>query len=356
MQLEFSAKQIAELIGAKVVGNPEVLVRSFGKIEDAQEEQISFLANPKYLKFLGNSKASIIIINESFLAKQAIPTKATLLLVDDAYAAFTSLLQVYQDFLAKQQKRSGTHPQAIVNEDVQIGQDVFIGALSYIGANTTIGAGTDIDVQCYIGARVVIGKNCKLQPGVKVLDDCVLGDNVVLHAGVVIGADGFGFSPNAQGIYAKVPQIGNVVIEDDVEIGANTTVDRATMGSTRISKGVKIDNLVQIAHNVSIGAHTVIAAQAGISGSTHIGKHCIIGGQAGLVGHISLADGTRINAQSGVSKSVTEKNKALTGSPAFEYYLSIKTQALQRKLPELFARVSKLEQENREIDDLSNIK
>lgn len=345
MQIEFSAKQIAEMIGAEIVGNPESSVHSFGKIEEAQEGQISFLANPKYLKFLANSRASVIIIDKTFLAKQAIATKSTLLTVDDAYAAFTTLLQVYQSYLAKMRTRSGVHPQAVISSDVELGAGVYVGALSFVGAQSKIGEGTDIAAQCYIGDGVRIGRNCTLQPGVKILDDCVVGDNVVLHAGVVIGADGFGFSPDAKGVYSKVPQIGNVVIGNGVEIGANTTIDRATMGSTQISDGVKIDNLVQIAHNVRIGAHTVIAAQAGISGSTHIGKHCIIGGQAGLVGHISLADGTRINAQSGVSKSVNEKNKALTGSPAFEYYLSIKTQALQRKLPELFERVANLEKE-----------
>lgn len=347
MNVEFSARQIAEMIGAEVSGDEYAKVSSFGKIEEAKHGQLSFLANPKYLKHLSHTQASVVIINRAFL-NHGITTDATLLIVDDAYAAFTSLLQVYQQYLSQMNKRSGISAQAVVSETAKIGAGVFIGALAYVGEQAEIGEGTEIDVQCYIGHRVKIGKNCVLKPGVKILDDCVVEDNVVIHSGTVVGSDGFGFSPNSEGVYTKVPQIGNVVIHSDVEIGANTTIDRATMGSTVIGRGVKIDNLVQVAHNVVIGANTVIAAQAGISGSTRIGNQCIIGGQAGLVGHITLADGTRINAQSGVAKSVSEKNKALTGTPAYDYYVSIKTQALQRKLPELFKRVESLERKMQE--------
>lgn len=336
------ASQIADIIQATIIGDPNTEVAGFGKIEEAKEGELTFLANAKYLQFLEQSKASVIILNQSFV-KEGGSHPATLLVVEDAYAAFTTLLQAYQSLIEQGSKKQGIHAQAYVSPEAKVEASVFIDALAYIGAKSTIDAGTQIHPQVYIGNNVTIGKNCTIYPGAKVLDNCILGNEVILHAGVVIGADGFGFAPNKEGIYSKVPQLGNVVIESHVEIGANTTIDRATMGSTIISTGVKIDNLVQIAHNVQVAAHTVIAAQAGISGSTKIGKHCVIGGQAGIVGHISLAEGTKINAQSGVSKTVSKPNTALTGTPAYDYYQSIKSQALVRQLPEMYKRIEQIE-------------
>lgn len=342
--MKFTAGQIAQIIQAKIIGDPEAAVSSFAKIEEAQNGNISFLANPKYQKYALESKASILIINEDFV-KDNVEYSATLLLVPDAYAAFTQLLKVYEQTLKQTQQRSGIHASACVETQNPIPSSSYIGAMTVVEEGVSIGAETIIDAQCYIGKHVQIGHHCHIYPGVKILDHCIVEDHVIIHSGAVIGADGFGFAPDAQGVYSKVPQLGNVHIHSNVEIGANTTIDRATMGSTVIGEGVKIDNLVQIAHNVVIEQHTAIAAQAGISGSTKIGKHCIIGGQAGIVGHISLAEGTKINAQSGVAKTVKVPNQSLTGSPAFDYYASLKSQLLNRKLPELFERIKKLEQE-----------
>ncbi|MBX9448335.1 MAG: UDP-3-O-(3-hydroxymyristoyl)glucosamine N-acyltransferase [Taibaiella sp.] len=343
--MKFSAAQIAGMIQAEIIGDPEVAVSSFAKIEEAGPGQLTFLANPKYQKYLTQSQASVIIINQSFIREDLLYPN-TLLTVPDAYAAFTQLMQIYQNIIRQASKKSGIHTNAIIEESAEIHHTAYIGVMTYVANHAVIGEESVIEGQCYIGQQVSIGKNCHIHPGVKILDRCIIEDNVVIHSGAVIGSDGFGFAPDNTGVYSKVPQMGNVVIRSNVEIGANTAIDRATMGSTIIGKGVKIDNLVQIAHNVIIEDNTVIAAQAGISGSTKIGRSCIIGGQAGIVGHISLADGTKINAQSGVAKTVSEPNKALTGSPAFDYYASIKTQALTRKLPKLFKRLEELEKRN----------
>lgn len=340
--MKFTASQIASIIQAEIIGDAEASVHNFAKIEMAEPGHISFLANPKYQAFALTTQASILIISQAFV-QPGTKYPSTLLVVPDAYAAFTKLLQVYEQMLNPKQVKKGVHPSAVVEDSTSIHSDAFIDALSFVSTGAKIGANTLIDAQCFIGKNVSIGNNCHLYPGVKIMNDCVLKDNVTIHAGTVIGADGFGYAPDAAGVYSKIPQIGNVIIYDNVEIGANTTIDRATMGSTEIKSGVKIDNLVQIAHNVVIAEHTAIASQAGISGSTQIGKHCIIGGQAGIVGHISLADGTKINAQSGVAKSIKTPNQSLTGSPAFDYYASLKSQLLSRKLPELWERVEKLE-------------
>lgn len=335
----FSAAQIAQLINGKVEGDANVPVHSFGKIEEASEGQLSFLANPKYEEFLYTTKASIIIINDGFDLRENIP--ATLIRVPDAYSAFATLLGKYQELM--QQQLSGIQEPAYIAKTARYGTNVFIGAFAYLGEHVKVGNNTKIYPNAYIGDNVVLGDNTVIHPGVRIYHDCIVGNHVTIHAGTVIGSDGFGFAPQADGSFKKVPQIGNVVIEDHVEVGANATIDRATIGSTLIKSGAKLDNLIQIAHNVEVGNSTVIAAQAGVSGSTKIGNGVMIGGQAGIVGHIQLGDGSRVNAQSGVSKSL-EPGKAVTGSPAYDYTAALRSQAVTRKLPELEKRVKELEQ------------
>jgi UDP-3-O-[3-hydroxymyristoyl] glucosamine N-acyltransferase len=336
--MTFPASQIALIINGKIEGDAQAFVTSFGKIEEAQPGQLSFLANPKYEDYLYTTRASVVIINEAFELKQ--PVAATLIRVPDAYTAFATLLAKYQEIM--QQQLSGIQQPSYIAKTASYGERVFIGAFAYIGENTRIGNNTKIYPNAYIGDNVTIGDHCIIHPGVKIYQDCKAGNHVIIHAGTVIGSDGFGFAPQADGSFKKVPQIGNVVIEDHVEIGANATIDRATIGSTLIKSGAKLDNLIQIAHNVEIGNSTVIAAQTGISGSTKIGNGVMIGGQAGIVGHIQIGDGARINAQSGVSKSL-EPGKAVTGSPAYDYTAALRSQAVNRKLPELEKRVKELE-------------
>jgi UDP-3-O-[3-hydroxymyristoyl] glucosamine N-acyltransferase len=336
--MTFPASQIALIVNGKVEGDAAATVNSFGKIEEAKAGELSFLANPKYEDFLYSTKASVIIINQSFQLKQ--PVKATLIRVPDAYTAFATLLSQYQEIM--QQQLSGVQQPSYIAKTASYGENVFIGAFAYLGENVKLGNHTKIYPHAFIGDNVSIGDNSVIHPGVKVYPDCKIGNRVTIHAGTVIGSDGFGFAPQTDGSFKKVPQIGNVVIEDNVEIGANATIDRATIGSTLIKSGVKLDNLIQIAHNVEIGNSTVIAAQTGVSGSTKIGNGVMIGGQVGIVGHIQIGDGARINAQSGVSKSL-EAGKAVTGSPAYEYTAALRSQAVNRKLPELEKRVKELE-------------
>lgn len=335
----FSASQIALLINGKVDGNPDAAVQSFGKIEEAGEGQLSFLANPKYEEYLYTTKATIVIVNDSLELKQTVT--ATLIKVKDAYSAFAALLGKYQEF--RQQQLKGIQQPVYIAATASYADDIYLGAFAYVGEQVKIGSGSKIHPGVFLGDNVTIGNNVTLHPGVKVLHSCQIGNNVTVHAGTVIGSDGFGFAPQADGSFSKVPQIGNVIVEDDVEIGANSTIDRATIGSTIIRKGAKLDNLIQIAHNVEIGSSTVVAAQAGISGSTKVGKGVMIGGQAGIVGHLQIGDGAKINAQSGVSKNL-EPGKAVTGSPAHEYTSALRSQALSRKLPDLERRIKELEQ------------
>lgn len=336
--MQFPASQIALIVNGKVEGDGNVTVASFGKIEEAQEGQLSFLANPKYEDYLYSTKASIIILSDAFVLKQ--PVKATLIRVADAYSAFATLLAKYQEII--QQQLTGIQQPSYIAATARYGEHVFIGAFAYISENARIGNNSKIYPNVYIGDNVSIGDNTIIHPGVKIYHDCKVGNHVRIHAGTVIGSDGFGFAPQADGSFKKVPQIGNVIIEDHVEIGANATIDRATIGSTLIKSGAKLDNLIQIAHNVEVGNSTVIAAQSGISGSTKIGNGVMIGGQAGIVGHIQIGDGAKINAQSGVSKSL-EPGKAVTGSPAYDYTAALRSQAVNRKLPELEKRVKELE-------------
>lgn len=336
--MTFPAAQIAFLINGKVEGDAQVAVNSFGKIEEATEGQLAFLANPKYEEYLYSTKASVIIVNETQELRQ--PIKATLIRVPDAYSAFATLLSKYQEIA--QHQLTGVQEPCYISKSAKYGENVFIGAFAYLGENVKVGNNTKIYPNVYLGNNVVIGDNTIIHPGVRIYHDCRVGNHVTIHAGTVIGSDGFGFAPQADGSFKKVPQIGNVVIEDNVEIGANATIDRATIGSTLIKSGAKLDNLIQIAHNVEVGHSTVIAAQAGVSGSTKIGNGVMIGGQAGIVGHIQLGDGSKVNAQSGVSKSL-EPGKAVTGSPAYDYTSSLRSQAIFRNLPEMEKRLKELE-------------
>jgi UDP-3-O-[3-hydroxymyristoyl] glucosamine N-acyltransferase len=336
--MTFAASQIALLINGKIEGDPSVTVDSFGKIEEARPGQLSFLANPKYEEFLYSTSASVIILNADYELKKTV--NATLVRVPDAYTAFATLLGKYQEMMTQQ--LSGVQQPSYIAKTAKYGEQVFIGAFAYLGENVKIGNESKIFPNTFIGDNVSIGNKCIIHPGVKIYHNTVIGNNVTIHAGTVVGSDGFGFAPQADGSFKKVPQIGNVIIEDNVEIGANTTIDRATIGSTLIKAGAKLDNLIQIAHNVEVGNSTVIAAQSGVSGSTKIGKNAMIGGQVGIVGHINIGDGAKINAQSGVSKSI-ESGKAVTGSPAYDYTSALRSQAVTRKLPELEKRVKELE-------------
>lgn len=343
--MQFSATQIALLINGKIEGDPNAAVGAFGKIEEAAGGQLSFLANPKYEEFLYTTGASVIIVNESLELKQ--PVNATLIRVPDAYSAFASLLTKYQEI--ESQQLTGIQEPSYIAKTAKLGDKVFVGAFAYIGEGVLIGSQVKIYPQVYVGSNVRIGDNTVIHPGVKIYHNCVIGANVTIHAGSVIGGDGFGYAPQPDGSFKKIPQIGNVQIEDCVEIGANVTIDRATIGSTLIRKGAKLDNLIQIAHNVDIGNDTVIAAQAGVSGSTKIGSGVMIGGQAGIVGHLQIADGARINAQSGVSKSIKAKGGAVTGSPAYDYTSALRSQAISRNLPELKQKLKELEEQIKQL-------
>ncbi|HEX8331580.1 MAG TPA: UDP-3-O-(3-hydroxymyristoyl)glucosamine N-acyltransferase [Segetibacter sp.] len=337
--MTFTASQIALLLNGKIEGDPESSVTSFGKIEQAQKGELAFLANPKYEDYLYTTNASVIIISENLELRQ--PLTATLIRVSDPYSAFASLLHHYQQIKTRQLQ--GIEQPSYISASAKIGENVYVAAFAYIGDASEIGNNVKIFPGVFIGDNVKIGDNCLLHPGVKIYHDCKLGENVTIHSGTVVGGDGFGFAPLGDGTFKKVPQIGNVVIENNVEIGANATIDRATIGSTVIKSGAKLDNLIQIAHNVEVGNNTVIAAQAGVSGSTKIGNNVMIGGQAGVVGHVQIADGTKINAQSGVSKSIKIPKTSVTGSPAFEYGSALRSQAVTRNLPELEKRITELE-------------
>ena len=337
--MQFTAQQIAMLVSGTIEGNPDTTVNSFGKIEEAVAGQLSFLANPKYQDYLYTTKASLVIVNENLQLQKNIT--ATLVRVKDAYSAFATLLTTYQNLKAQQKK--GIETPSHIASSATLGTDVFIGAFAYIGEKVTIGNNTKIFPGTYIAENVSIGNNSTIHAGVKIYEDCIIGNDVVIHAGTVIGSDGFGFAPQPDGSYQKVPQIGNVIIEDQVEIGANTTIDRATMGSTIIKKGVKLDNLIQIAHNVEIGSQTVIAAQTGISGSTKLGQKIMIGGQAGIAGHLTIANGVKIAGGAGVTKNLDGEGKSYAGFPAEDAKQSLKAQVYTRQLPELEKRVKELE-------------
>lgn len=336
--MKFTAHQIAEALGGTVEGNPQVEVSNLSKIEEGTPGTLSFLANPKYTPFIYATKASIVIVNQDFAADQ--PVSTTLIRVKNAYASFADLLAMYQQ---TKTKRQGISPKAYIAESAEIGSNVYIGEFASIGEHTVVGDNCQIYPNATVGYNCKIGSDTVLYSHVTVYDDCRIGNQCTLHSGTVIGADGFGFAPQDTQEYRKVPQIGNVIIEDMVEIGANTTIDRATLGSTVIKKGAKIDNLIQIAHNVEIGENTVIAAQTGISGSTKIGRNCMIGGQVGIVGHLTIADKVMIAAQSGIGKSITEEGAIVEGSPAFNIRDYQRSYVHFRRLDELVKRVNQLE-------------
>lgn len=337
--LQFSAQQIAMMIQGKVEGDAAVAVAQFGKIEEAKAGELTFLANPKYEEFLYTTKASVVIINESQVLKT--PIAATLIRVPDAYAAFATLLTKYQEL--KTQNLSGIQSPSYIASSAQLGENHYVAAFAHIGDNVQIGNNVKIFPNVVIGENVKIGNNVMLHPGVVIYADCILGNNITIHSGAIIGSDGFGFAPTADGSYQKVPQLGNVIIEDNVEIGSNTTIDRATIGSTIIRKGVKLDNLIQVAHNVEVGENTVIAAQVGLSGSTKVGKGVMMGGQAGTAGHLSIADGVKVAARSGITKTISNANSTITGFPAAEHSTALRAQIHMKNLPNLEKRVKELE-------------
>ena len=340
--MEFTAKQIADFIGGRVEGDENAAVHTFAKIEEGQPGAISFLSNPKYTHFLYDTKSTIVLINDDLKLEQSV--SATLIRVKNAYEAVAKLLQLYASM---QPKKTGIDTLAFVSPKATIGKDVYIGAFACIGDGAVIGDGTQIYPHVVIGDGVKVGAGCLLYPNVTIYQGCQLGANVTIHAGSVIGADGFGFAPNVDG-YEKIPQIGVVIIEDNVEIGANTCVDRSTMGATVLHKGVKLDNLVQVAHNVEIGENTVMSAQVGIAGSTKVGSWCMFGGQVGLAGHITIGDRVNLGAQSGVPGSL-KPNQTLIGTPPMEPTPYFKSQAIFRRLPDMYKELSALRKEIEEL-------
>jgi len=332
--MKFTVDQIADLIEGTVNGNGATLISNFDKIEEGKSGSISFLSNPKYESYLYQTDASAVIISKDLTLKK--PVKTALIRVSDPYLAFTVLLQKYQELVEK--KETGIQVPSYVADNAHISDNVFVGRFTLVDAGSRIGKNSQIYDRVSIGKNVTIGCDCTIYPGVVIYKDCIIGNNVVIHANSVIGSDGFGHAPQADGTFKSIPQLGNVVIEDDVSIGSNTTIDRATMGSTIIRKGVKIDNLVQIAHNVEIGSNTAIAAQTGISGSTKVGENCLIAGQVGVAGHITIAPKTIVTGQSGVTKSVKKPGQTLGGTPASNNVYFLKRNALIRQLPEFFEK------------------
>ena len=338
--MKFTAQQIAEILNGEIVGNAEVEVNSLAKIEEGQKGDLCFLANEKYTPHIYTTKASIVIVNTSFISDTEIT--ATLIKVEDAYSSFSQLLELYNKM---QFNEVGISKKADIDENCSIGDAVFVGAFTSICEGVTIGNNVKIYPNCYIGKNVTIGDNSIIYPNVSIYHNCKIGNNNIIHSGVVIGSDGFGFAPNAEKNYDKISQIGNVIISDDVEIGANTTIDRATMGSTKIGKGVKLDNLIQIAHNVEVGDHTVIAAQAGVAGSSKIGKNCMIGGQTAVSGHLTIADEVKIAGQSGIASSIKQVGKIVQGPMAFDIKDFQRSYIIFKKLPDLYRTVNTLKKQ-----------
>ena len=338
--MDFKVTDIAAFLNGEIVGNGDVKVSNVSKIEEGKPGTLAFLANQKYENYIYDTKATAVLVNKDFIPKQKINT--TLIKVEDAYQAFASLLDLYVQ--SKADLKKGIEQPSFIADSASLGEDIYLGAFAYIGKNSKVGDNTKIHPQVHIGDNVTIGENCIFYAGVKIYDDCVIGDNCIIHAGAVIGSDGFGFAPQKDGTYKKIHQIGNVIIEDDVEIGANTTIDCGTMGSTTIRKGVKLDNLIQIAHNVEVGAHTVMAAQAGISGSTKIGSNCMLGGQVGVAGHAKIGNNVLVGAQSGINTNVKD-NQKLLGSPAIDIRTALRAYGLIKELPELRKEILALKKE-----------
>lgn len=334
--MKFTAEQIAVILEGEVIGNPKAEVFRLSKIEEGTEGSLTFLSNPKYLNFIYTTKATITIVNATFVPKNELTT--TLIKVADAYQAFSKLLEFYDEV---KNNVSGIEQPSVISDNVKHGTQLYLGSFSYIGKNVVIGNNVKIYPNCFIGDNVIIGNHVTLFAGAKVYSESEIGNNCKIHSGTIIGSDGFGFAPNPDGTFNKIPQIGNVIIEDDVEIGSCTTIDRATMGSTIIRKGVKLDNQIQVAHNVEIGENTVIAAQTGIAGSTKIGKNCIIGGQVGVAGHLIIGDNVRIQAQSGVGRNIKD-NEIIQGSPTFKYSNFSKSYVHFRNLPKIVLELEKI--------------
>lgn len=338
--MEFTAKQIASFLSGEIEGNPDISVHTLSKIEEGTTGSLTFLSNPKYTAYIYTTEASVVLVNRDFVAEQ--PISATLIRVDDPYQSLAILLTMVSQ--AKPVK-TGIDPRTAIAASATLGENVYVGAFVVVGEKSQIGNNTQLHPQVYIGDGVRIGSGCIIYQGAKIMDDCVVGNGCILQPGAIIGADGFGFVPQNAGDYQKIPQIGIVILEDNVEIGANTTIDRATMGSTIIRKGVKLDNLIQVGHNVEIGDNTVIAAQTGIAGSTKVGKGCMIGGQVGMAGHIHVADGAMIGAQSGLTNSVLDTSYALFGTPAMNNKKFARSFAIYKQLPDLNMEIGKLRKE-----------
>lgn len=336
--MQFTAEMLAALIGGTVDGDPKAAVSTFAKIEEGHPGALSFLANPKYTHYIYDTQSSIVLVADTFAPER--PVQATMIRVADPYGAVTKLMEMAA--AAMTQHPVGIEQPSYIAEDVAIDKETYVGAFAYIGKGAVIGRGAKIYPQVYVGNGAVIGEDTVLYPGSRVYPGCHIGARCIIHAGVVIGADGFGFAPDSEGVYHKIPQMGIVEIGDDVEIGANTTVDRATMGATRVGRGTKLDNLIQVAHNVTVGEHTVVAAQAGIAGSAHVGSHCMVGGQVGIAGHIAVGDRTQIGAQSGVPNNVAPGSRIM-GYPAVPACEFARQAAYIRRLGQLFDRVGALE-------------
>ncbi|MCO6149244.1 UDP-3-O-(3-hydroxymyristoyl)glucosamine N-acyltransferase [Flavobacterium sp. NRK1] len=337
--MKFTAEQIAGILEGEVVGNPHAEVYKLAKIEEGTNGSLTFLANPKYLQYIYSTQASITIVNRNFEPENDIYT--TLIKVDDAYKSFSKLLEYYNQVKLM---KSGIEQPSVISENVTYGENLYLGSFCYIGKNVIIGDNVKIYPNSFVGDNVIIGNDTILFAGVRVYSETEIGNGCTIHSGAIIGSDGFGFAPNDEGVYSKVPQIGNVIIEDNVDIGSCTTIDRATLGSTIIKKGVKLDNQIQIAHNVVIGENTVIASQTGVAGSTKIGKNCIIGGQVGIVGHITIGNGVRIQAQSGVGKNIPD-GETIQGSPALGYSDFNKSYVHFRNFPKIVADIDELKQQ-----------
>lgn len=337
--MEFTAELIAGFLEGDIVGNKDAKVWTMSKIEQGEPGSIAFLANPKYEQYIYTTKASIVIVNKTFEPTE--PVETTLIRVEDAYSCFAKLLELY---VANKPQKQGISEKASIAESATLGEDCYVGDFAVIDQGVKVGNGAKIYPQVYLGDGVVIGNNVTLYSGVKIYETCVLGDNVIVHAGTVIGADGFGFAPNEKGEFSKIPQIGNVVIEDNVEIGANTCIDRATMGSTLIKKGVKLDNLIQLGHNVVIGENTVIVSQVGIAGSSTVGQNCMLGGQVGVAGHLNIGDRVQLASKTGVSNSI-DSDKIYMGYPSLPISQFHRANAVFRNLPELSRKVSALEKQ-----------
>ena len=344
--MEFTAKQISEFVQGHVEGNENATVHTFAKIEEGVEGAISFLSNPKYTHYIYDTKSSIVLIDENVELEH--PVKTTLIRVKNAYECVAKLLQLYESM---KPKKTGIDSLAFVSPSAKVGKDCYIGAFAYVGDNAVVGDGCQIYPHATICDNVKMGDNCLVYPKVTVYHDCKIGNRVTLHAGSVVGADGFGFAPAAEG-YDKIPQIGIVTIEDDVEIGANTCIDRSTMGSTYVRKGVKLDNLVQIAHNTDIGENTVMSAQVGVAGSTKVGQWCMFGGQVGIAGHITIGNKVFLGAQSGVPGSLKD-NQALIGPPPMEQLPYFKSQAIFRRLPDMYKELNELKKEVEELKKIN---